>query len=851
MIRIIEDFDDILDVKNAVEVVDNDTYIQSRILISSLKEKRFKEDINIIVKKSKYGYGYYDLRYLKDFVEFEEINLLKTLEDKLDIELWGISCEDILSTKVNKKLQLFIDKYNYKYSYFQNVIMFSFEIYSMDFLNNVDDFVNFILRNIDIVEAMKNEQNKTLEYLKLEGKNISNRQEFLWFLGILDLENNVEDYVRTIIFNEIFRNYKEFERETIGKPRGHKDTCFSIDDEIIKEIFYKNINYIDELNLNLIKKEKQLYLFSSLNDEMFNKFIERFTGILRYEFDFAMKYIVDKISTLGFKDIEKLEAAIYGLAYKFQKLAEIDDEVNEIVFAMKNFINKVKILNSMVEETGGLNSIDEWADFYTDKYMIVKNDLDKENNIYEIIDRVVMDKKAKGKIKSNIDLILDSINEQYEEFLYKNFETVHIEEKGKYSISTALSKISYYSDEKIVFLVIDAMKWDIWDITKDILEEYEYVQENEDKFLVPMVPTVTSVSRLALFSGNKYKTIIEEKMKGVYDFDYRDEEKHFKRFFKDKKVGFAIGGKEKFNHLIDKDLDIYAFIYSESNAVLHGLTNLNKEIIYYILKEQLDNIIKKIEDKFEDRVRIIVTTDHGTIDIKNSKGIYIEKTVKNYLEKYSIDYSNHGKYIRVFSKEDVNEDIYDEIFDYFRKQNCFHIINRSDMGKFLLPKEENHEHNLFYLICKYNYHISNTTGSNTHGGLSMNETIIPFGVFEKKLENIKDLDITIFGELAYDTDSKLIVKIINPNDFEIKNAHLSIRPFVYDYRVDFIGKRDYSEFGINIIPKEQGLVNVNLSIEYDKFGEKIEIIQNTKIEVKKDLKTRISEDVKKSRRLDF
>ena len=851
MISIIKDFDNAIYIKDALEVVSNDTFLQSRILISNLKNKKFDGDLIVIVKNAKYEYGYYDLRHLKGFVKFEEINLVKTLENRLDIELLGVSSGDILSTGIDKNIELFINNYNARYSYFENIIMYNFNIVNMNFTENVDSYINFILKNIEKVQEMKKNKNKALQYLKIEGENVSNREDFLWFLEVLDYVTDADDYVKVIIFNELFKNYKEFEKETIGKPKRYKDTCFIIENKIFEELLCTHKEYIDQLNLTLAKKEKQLYLFSSLKDDMLNKFIERSTGVLRYEFDYAITYIIDKILDTDVGNIAMLEAFVYGLEYKFEKLIKMDVEVKKINIALKSLIVKVKILSTMEKEVEGLKMIDEWADFYINKYMIVKNDVDKENNIQSIIDSIVDDKISNTKIKNRINSILDNINRQYEEFLYKNFEQIHSQDKGKYSISTVLSKISHYSNEKIIFLVVDAMKWDIWEIAKSIFEEYGYIQKNDDIFLVSMIPTVTSISRLSLFSGNKYKTIIEEKMNKVYDFDYRDEGKHLKRFFKGKKVGFAIGGKERFNSLIEKGYDIYSFIYSESDAVLHGLTDLNKEIIYYILKEQLDNIIRRVESKFEEKVTIVITTDHGTVDIKNSKGIFLEKNIKKYLENFSIDYSNHGKYIRVFSKENIDINIYNEMLEYFNDQNCFHIITRKDMDKFLLPIEENNEHNLFYLICKYNYHISSTTSSNTHGGFSMSETIIPFGVFEKLIEDIKELDITIFSQLVYDTNSKLIVKIFNPNNFGIKNIHLSIKPFVYDYNVDFVGKKGYSEFEINVIPKVQGVTSTNINVQFCKFGKEAKIVKNIEIEVKEDLKTRISKDVKNSRKLDF
>lgn len=76
------------------------------------KRKRFKDDIDIIIKNSKYQFGYNDLNHLKDFVIFGEINLVEILEEQLSIDLKGLSNRDILSTGINKNLQIFINSYD-------------------------------------------------------------------------------------------------------------------------------------------------------------------------------------------------------------------------------------------------------------------------------------------------------------------------------------------------------------------------------------------------------------------------------------------------------------------------------------------------------------------------------------------------------------------------------------------------------------------------------------------------------------------------------------------------------------------------------------------------------------------
>ena len=852
MINIINDFNNILHNENGIEIVDDNSFLAARQIISLQKEKRFKDDINIIIKRKKYEKGFEDLKNLEDFVKFKEIDLINILEKDLGISLKGVNTSEVIFTGVNNRLKEFEKFYLPEYKFFQNVIMFNFNLKSMDRLSNIELAIEFIFKNIELIEEMKKEKNSTLEYLKKELSTIAEIEDFLWFINILDYDANMEEYIKVIIFNELFRNYKDFEKEIINKPSIYRIVHIPLSNTIYNELLEKNLIYLEELNLELIKKERQLYLFNSLDYDNFNNFLNRSTGILWHEFNYAFNFIIHEILNMNFVDIGEIEPLIFKLEYKFQGLLNLDEEIEHKVDLAKKLINKIKILGTMDEDKKSFKTIEEWFDFYINKYMLVKNDLDRENNIYEIINEIIEDKNMKVELKNKVDSILDNVNKEYETFIYNNFDTIHTQDKGKYSISSAISKLTRYSNEKIIFLVIDAMRWDIWEIAQSILEDNGYAKKTNDDFLVGMIPTVTSISRLSLFSGNKYKTIMDEKTKGIYEYDYRDEAKHLERFFKGKDVGFVIGGKDKFNQLILEDRDIYSFIYSESDAVLHGLTDINKDVIYYILKEQIDNIVEQIEDKPDESFKIVLTTDHGTIDIKNSTGINLEKTIGNYLKGYSIKLSNHGKYIRIFSEDEIEPEVYNELYEYFTELGYFHIIDKDNMPKYFLPNRERDGYNLFYLICKYNYHIGSTTkSSNTHGGFSMNETLIPFAVFEKEIGDIKELDVEIISNLRYKENSQMLVKIINPNDFDIRNCKLSLEPFVKNYKIDYIKRQNYVEFEINIIPEKYGLIELDIDMEYIRLGE---IVRNEKvleIIIEEDLKTKISKDIKKSRRLDF
>lgn len=852
MIKIIRDYYDVYQVKNGYEVIDNKSFLITRNLILEMKQQGLNCDFNIIIKNPKYQCGYVDLKGLEGLVDFIEIDLVSILKEKLSIELQGISNSDIVTTIGPRRLESFIKYYNKSFTFKQNIIMFNFSINNIDFLYDVDNFVNFILKNIDMVKKIKKDKNRTLYYLYDEIKDLSKQEDFLYFVNNIIYHENIDEFVKSIIYSNIFRNYKKTDKEVIGIPLTYREFDFKIKEDTLKILINKYSTFIEELNLQLIGNKNKISLFDITDNDKLKNSIERATGVLESELNFFIDYLISKMSRLNLNDLNKIEPFVYLLENKFQYLLQDNKQAYRRIYLIKKLIEKTKRLFEMTEEIKNLDSIDKWFSFYTNQYLKIRNEFDEENDILQLLEEIFVDKEVFSKLKFEINKILTDINIRYEEFLYNNYQNIHIQDKGKYSISSVLSKVSQYVDNKTVFFVIDAMKWSVWEIVQDILEELGYSRINDDDFIIALVPTVTSISRLSLFSGNKYKTIIDEKTKGLFSFSYTDEYNHLKRFFKNKNIGYIIGGKEKFNKLISEDLDLYAFIYSESDKVLHGLTDINKDIIYYILKEQLVNIIEKTQSKSDEKFYLVITTDHGTVDVKNSEGINIEKSIVQYLKKYSIDCIVHGKYIRLFSDSMLNDELYDEIYRYFKDTNYFYIIRRQDFDRFFLPKIENDKYNLFYLICKYNYHLKNSTNSsNTHGGFSMDETIIPFAVFTQKETYIKKVDMLLESKLICNTNSKLIVKIVNPNDFDIKNLHFSVKPFINDYVVDYLEKRNSKDVEINLIPQESGTVKVDTCIKYYKFGEEIKITDTKMVEIKEDLKTKISNDIKKSRRLDF
>ncbi|MFA8299671.1 MAG: response regulator [Hyphomicrobiales bacterium] len=285
------------------------------------------------------------------------------------------------------------------------------------------------------------------------------------------------------------------------------------------------------------------------------------------------------------------------------------------------------------------------------------------------------------------------------------------------------------SDHPTFVLLIDNLRYDQWKAIQPKIEEYFRV-ENDDIFY-SILPTTTQYARNALFSGlmpleiqrkyPKYWTSeSDEGTKNQFEGELLDELlKRFgrtERFTYNKILNLQAGRKlvENLPSLLNYDLNV--IVYNFVDLLSHARTEM--EIIRELADDEpayrslmlswfehssLFDIIKYLSEK---KVNLLITTDHGSVKVQNPVRILGDRNTNTNL-RYKF-----GKSLN-YNKKDV-----------FEVKNPDHIfMPRANVSTAYVFCKKN---DFFAYPNNYNYYVNYYRNTFQHGGISMEEILIPF-----------------------------------------------------------------------------------------------------------------------------
>jgi len=265
--------------------------------------------------------------------------------------------------------------------------------------------------------------------------------------------------------------------------------------------------------------------------------------------------------------------------------------------------------------------------------------------------------------------------------------------------------------DKVALLVLDGMSFDQWEMIKREISNLA-TDLIEETGIFTMIPTLTSVSRQAIFSGKLPKDYSQsinttQKEKEFWEMFWVEENPQSITFIKPQE-DFQEQIEELKASIEDDRIKIIGTTFSIVDELMHkmsqGYSQMYSSIVLWLRQGYFKDTIKKLlENDFD----IYITADHGNIEAFPGRNLY---------EGILVD--TKGKRVRVYDRESARE----------KAMSNYEELMKIESEKYALPE------NYFAVAQTKAEYFGNAGPVITHGGLSIQEVIVPFIHIKKEQE---------------------------------------------------------------------------------------------------------------------
>ena len=369
-----------------------------------------------------------------------------------------------------------------------------------------------------------------------------------------------------------------------------------------------------------------------------------------------------------------------------------------------------------------INSHEEWIEMYQ---KLIYWELELEN----IDDSGMFDILESQKNEANI---------QFCKFIDKNYPHWFNSEEGNPTLSHTLFKhkvLPVIEKQKTLFVVIDNLRYDQWKAFEPFLNS-SFKKDTEELYY-SILPTATQYARNSIFSGlmpsemekshpNFWLNDTDEGGKNMFEKDFL--EAQLKRLGKTlnwsyhKISSLRQGKKLSDNFRSYKNNELIAVVYNFVDMLSHSKTEMEviKELAstdksYRSLTQSWfknSPLLDIIQQASSLGFKLIITTDHGTINVKYPTKVIGDKNISSNL-RYKT-----GKSLSYEEKDVLVSKDPKKIHLPAINMSSSYIFAKSDM--------------FFAYPNRYNHFVSYYKNTYQHGGVSMEEVMIPFIVLDPK-----------------------------------------------------------------------------------------------------------------------
>jgi CheY-like chemotaxis protein len=366
----------------------------------------------------------------------------------------------------------------------------------------------------------------------------------------------------------------------------------------------------------------------------------------------------------------------------------------------------------------------EWVDLYK---QIVFWDLE-------------LQKGGDPSMKEILSMQKDEANGQFSKFIEENYrDWLNEQDPAKPEMSHTIFKNwvskEIQNDKPLFLVVIDNLRYDQWKTIENFVTE-DFRIEDERTFM-SILPTATQYARNALFAGLMPSEIQKQHPKlWLSDEDEGGKNMHeeellahqLKRLGKNIKFSYSkitnhnFGKKvlDGIHSLSNNNLNV--IVYNFVDMLSHARTEM--EVIRELADDEpayrsltaswfehspLREIMKEIKAM---GARMIITTDHGTVHAKHPVKVVGDKNTNTNL-RYKT-----GRSLNYSAKE---------VFEVIHPKDVF-LPTTNVSSRYIFAKPND----FFAYPNNYNYYVNYYKDTFQHGGISLEEMIIPFVVCSPK-----------------------------------------------------------------------------------------------------------------------